>query len=91
MIGQVIYGSTDNEWKKNPDTVIEEDADRPENITPAVLFQIWEERTELFQHELLDAILPAPGAECGLARLEARPAGNFASGSIWVEAWGSSG
>src|SRR5215471_3731401 len=88
---QVVDGSTDDEWKQNPDTVIEKDADRPEKIAPAVLFQIWEERTKLFQHELLDAILPAPGAECGQAMLEARPAGNSASGPVWVEDWESSG
>ena len=89
--GQVVNGSADDEGKKNPDTVVQEDADRPQKIAPAVLFQMWEEGTKLFQHELVDAILPAPGAERGQAMLAARPAGNSASGSILAEDWESSG
>ncbi|GAC1430769.1 MAG: hypothetical protein NVS1B11_25570 [Terriglobales bacterium] len=67
---EIIDRPPDNLGEKYPDSVVQKDADCPQNKAAPVLFHVGQEGMQaLWQHVLVDAILPAAGSSHEWERL----------------------
>ena len=60
---QIVDRAPNHQGEKNPNAVMQENAEGPQDVGATVFLQVGKEGTQVLEeHELVDEILPAPGA-----------------------------